>query len=189
MKHILLFLLIGFVVYSCEKDKVPAPIVANDYQSNGNLLILKVDENLESVYEYNLASTVLYNDSLPLYYETNSDGIYNYTYWKFLPNPDTLLRLSSLNSAFFTAQINNNELEYLDNSIPFDSSQFQLIGTQNNFIYSSIWSKIAKLDIVKTYRSSNPNSKIGIHRIIINEYDEQLGFSIPNEKYLIYLAK
>ena len=109
MKHILLFLLIGFVVYSCKKDKVPTPIVANYYQSNGNLLILKVDENLESVYEYNLASTVLYNDSLPLYYETYSDGIYNYTYWKFLPNPDTLLLVESHNSAFFTAQINNNE--------------------------------------------------------------------------------
>ena len=189
MKHILIIFLIGFAILSCKKDKVPAPIEINYYQSNGNLLILEIDDNLEGVYEYNLASTVLNNDSLPLYFETYSDGINNYSYLKFTPNPDTLFQISSNNFTFYTTIIDKNELEILSNSIPFDYPQFQLIGNQNNMDFTSIWSKISKLDIVKTYRSSNPNSKIGINRIIINEYDEQLGISIPNEKYLIYLVK
>lgn len=189
MKQIILIFLIGFSLLSCKKDKVDEPIQTNYYQSNGNLLVLKIGENLEGVYEYNLATTVLNNDSLPLYFETYSDGIKNFSYLKFTPNPDTLFQYSSNNFIFNTALVDKNELQNLSVSIPFDSSQFQLIGTLNNFDYSSIWSKISKLEIVKTYRNSNPNSKIGINRIVINEYDEQLGLSIPNEKYLIYLVK
>jgi hypothetical protein len=189
MKHIVVIFLIGIISFGCKKDKVPAPLEANYYQSNGNLLILKIDDNLEGVYEYNLASTVLNNDSLPLHFETFSDGINNYSYLKFTPNPDTLYKISSNNFSFFSALIDKNKLENLSNSIPFNSLQFQIIGNQNNMDFESIWSKISKLDIVKTYRSSNPNSKIGINRIIINDYDEQLGFSFPNEKYLIFLVK
>jgi len=189
MKHILVILLICLVSFGCKKDKLPAPKETNYYQSNGNLLTLKIGDYLEGVYEYHLASTVLNNDSLPLYFETFSDGINNNSYLKFTPNPDTLFKISSNNFTFFSALIDKNELENLSNSLPFNFSQFQLISNQNNMDFESIWSKISKLDIVKTYRSSNPNSKIGINRIVINEYDEQLGFSFPNEKYLIYLVK
>jgi hypothetical protein len=189
MKQILLLFLLGFVVLSCKKDKVPPPIQTNYYNSNGNLLILKIDDELEGVCEYNLTSIALNNDSLPLYFETYSDGIYEYRYLKFTPNPDTLIQISSNNFTFFNALIDPNELENLSASLPFDSLQFQTIGNQNNMVFSTIWSKISKLDIVKTYRSSNPTSKIGIHRVIINEYDAQLGFNIPNEKYLILLVK
>lgn len=189
MKLLVILFLLGLISFGCKKDKVPAPIVSNYYQSNGNLLILKIDDNLEGIYEYNLALTSLNNDSLPLFFETYSDGLNNYSYLKFIPNPDTLFQISSNNFIFYSILIDKNELEILNNSVPFDSAQFQLIGSQNNFDYSTVWSKISKLEIVKTYRTSNPNSKIGIHRIVINEYDEQLGFSIPIEKHLIFLVK
>ena len=189
MKHSIYLLLIGLVIFSCNKDKVPPLTQTNYYQSNGNLLILKIDDELEGIYEYNLTSIALNNDSLPLYFETYSDGIYEYRYLKFTPNPDTLIQISSNNFTFFNALIDPNELENLSASLPFDSLQFQTIGNQNNMVFSTIWSKISKLDIVNTYRSSNPTSKIGIHRVIINEYDAQLGFNIPNEKYLIFMVK
>ena len=189
MKHSIYLLLIGLVVFSCNKDKVPPITQTNYYQSNGNLLILKIDDELEGIYEYNLTSIALNNDSLPLYFETYSDGIYEYRYLKFTPNPDTLIQVSSNNFTFFNALIDPDELENLSASLPFDSLQFQTIGNQNNMVFSIIWSKISKLDIVKTYRSSNPTSKIGIHRVIINEYDAQLGFNIPNEKCLIFMVK
>lgn len=151
-------------------------------------MILKVDQDLESAYEYNLTSNVLNNDSLPIYFETYS-GLYFNNYLKFAPNPDTLFHNSSKNYTFFTPKIDDTELQSLNNSIPFDSTQFQLIESQNNFDYSSIWSKISNLAIVRTYRNSNPTSKIGITRIVIYEHDEQSGVSVPHEKHLIFLVK
>jgi hypothetical protein len=189
MKHSIYLFLIGLVVFSCNKDKVPPPIQPNYYQSNGNLLILKIDDDLEGIYEYNLTSIALNNDSLPLYFETSSFGINTYSYLKFTPNPDTLIQISSYNFTFHTALIDKKELENLMYSLPFDALLFQGIGNQNNLDFETLWSRISNLDIVKAYRSSNPSSKIGVNRIIINEYDEQLGFSVPNEKHLIYLVK
>lgn len=177
------------LIVGCKKEKVPAPTKTNYYQSNGNLLILKIGDNLDGIYEYNLNSTVLNNDSLPLHFETYSNGINNYVYLKFTPNPDTLLQYSSNNFIFFTTQVDKIELQNLSSSIPFDSAKFQFIGTQNNSSYSSVWSKISNLEIVSTYRNSNPHSKIGINRMVINEYNPQLGFNTPHEKYLIYLVK
>ena len=46
-----------------------------------------------------------------------------------------------------------------------------------------------QLDIVKTYRNSHPTAKIGIQKFIFNEYDPQLEFSAPNEKFLVFLVK
>jgi hypothetical protein len=189
MKPFITIILIGLVSLSCKKDIVPAPIETNYYQSNGNLLILKIGDELEGIYEYNLASTVLNNDSLPLSIETYSNGFNNYYYLKFSPNPDTLYSYASPNFTFYTSLIDKNELQVLDNPIPFDSALFQQIGSQYNFNYSSIWSKISKLYIVKAYRNSNPTSKIGINRIVVDQYDEELGYSIPTEKFLIYLVK
>jgi hypothetical protein len=135
-----------------------------------------------------LASTALINDSLPLYFETNLDGTTNESFLKFNPNPDTLLHISASNSTFFANQIHKNELQSLTDSIPFNATQFQLIGTQNNTDYSLVWSKISNLDIVKTYRNANPNSKIGINSLIINEYNTELELIIPNKKTLGVLS-
>jgi hypothetical protein len=189
MRNMILIFLIASVALACKKDKVPAPVETNYYQSNGNFLILKLDDDLDGVYEFNLPTTALNNDSLPLYFETYSDENNNYSYLKFTQNTDTLFQYTSDNLIFFTTQVDKIELQNLISPVPYDSDKFQLIGSQNNFDYSSIWSKISNLEIVKTYRNSNPNSKIGINRIVINEYNAQLGFSIPHEKHLIYLVK
>lgn len=189
MKHILILFLIGFATLSCRKDKVPPAVESNYYQSNGNLLILKIEGDLESVYEYNLSSTVLTNDSLPLYTQSQSDGLYDYYYQKISPNPDTLLWYSVNNSSFETSQIDENELKQTNYPLPYDSTQFQLIGDNSDIDYSVFWSKISKLDIVRLYRNSNPTSKIGITRITLYELDEELGINLPKETHLIYLVK
>lgn len=106
-----------------------------------------------------------------------------------MPNPDTLFWSSSNDFKFMTNNIEENKLKILNNSITYDSAQFQFLGSQNNTNYSSIWSKVSNLEIVKTYRNSLPNSKIGISRVVINEYNEQLGVSAPVEKYFLFLVK
>lgn len=189
MKPSFLLFLIGIVILSCKKEKIPITQTTNYYQSKGNLLIVKIDDDLESIFEYNLTSTELINDSLPLIVDSYSIGLTNYTCLRFVPNPDTLFQYSSNNFTFFTPKIDKSEFQILINPIPFDSSQFQLIGAQDDFDFSSVWAKISRLDIVKTYRNSHPDSKIGIDSFVINEYDEQLGFSTPTKKYLIFLVK
>ncbi|AEA44568.1 hypothetical protein [Fluviicola taffensis] len=189
MRTPLFFLLIGLIFFSCKKDKIQPTISSNYYQSSGNLLILKIGDSLESVYEYNLASSELTNDSLPLYIDTNSNVVNDYTYWKFSPNPDTLLWNSSTDFSFLTSEIDKTKLQLLNYSIPFDSTKFQLLFPQSNINCSLVWSKISNLDIVKTYRNSYPNSKIGLSKVLINEYDESIGFTVPRIKFLVFLVK
>jgi hypothetical protein len=54
MKNALIIISIGFFLIGCNKDKVQNPIIEeeNYYQSNGNLLILKVGDEFEEAYEY-----------------------------------------------------------------------------------------------------------------------------------------
>lgn len=191
MRKNLIFLFIATTLFGCKKDKVevPTPINTNYYQSNGNLLILEIGEIFENAYEYNLSAIQLNNDSIPISIETESNQVTNFSYWKLLPNPDTLFWSSSNDFKFMTNNIEENKLKILNNSITYDSAQFQFLGSQNNTNYSSIWSKVSNLEIVKTYRNSLPNSKIGISRVVINEYNEQLGVSTPVEKYFLFLVK
>lgn len=191
MKNILMLLVIGFTLFSCKKDKVKTTNSFSNhyYQSDGNLLVLMIGESVECAFEYNLGSTQLNNDSLPVNIETIFDGVNNTSYCRFIPNPDTLFWYSSNDITFMTEKINGNQLLSHNDSIPYDSTQFQLIDSQISFNYSPFWSKASKLDIVKTYRNSLPNSKIGITRLVINEFDEQLGFSLPVEKYLLFMVK
>ena len=91
MKQIVLLIIMSIVVFSsCKKDEVNEPEDSYYYQSTGNLLILKVGDDFESAYEYNLASTELKNDSLQLYAIKDSSNIENMTYYKYSPNADTL---------------------------------------------------------------------------------------------------
>ncbi len=179
-----LLVLLGLTLSACKKAQK-----TNYYQSNGNFLILKVDEKLEAAYEYNLANISLMNDSLPTTYHTFSTGTTQQTFLQFTPNPDTLLEISQSNIMFFTHPIPSENLQQLQNAIAFDSEFFQVIGNSSTINLASIWSKIAKLDIVKTYRNANPSAKMGVQKIIFNEYDSQLGFSVPNEKFLVFLVK
>ncbi len=184
LNYFALFVLTGLALSGCKK-----PEQTNFYQSNGNVLILKVDEKLEAAYEFNLTNTTLVNDSLPLIYHTISNGINQNTVLQFTPNTDTLLMISSNNFTFYSNPIPSENLQQLQSAISFDSAFFQVIGNATNVDLASIWSKIAKLDIVKTYRSTNPAAKIGIQKLNFSEYDPQLGFSVPNEKFLVFLVK
>jgi hypothetical protein len=144
---------------------------------------------LEAAYEFNLANISLVNDSLPITYQTFSNGINQNTVLQLTPNTDTLLLISSNNFMFYSNPIPTENLQQHQNAIAFDSTNFQVLGGSSTIDLASIWSKIAKLDIVKTYRNSFPSAKIGIQKFIFYEYDPQLGFSVPSEKFLVFLVK
>jgi len=184
MKRWLSILVTGLLLISCKKDKVSS---ANYYQSKGNLMIFQIGDSLERAYEYNLFSIQLNNGNLPIsFYSEISDDI---DYWKLLPNQDTLISNSTNDFTFLTDAIESNKLNKMSNSLAVDSSQFQIIGNQNNIDFVGSWSKIAHLEIVQLYRNAYPNSKIGISKIIMNQYNSELGFSIPTEKFIIFLVK
>ncbi len=185
MKKWLSLFAFGILLTNCKKDKVSTP--ENYYQSKGNLMIFQIGDSLERAYEYNLFSIQLNNGNLPIsfYSEINND----FHYCKFLPNQDTLFSYSSNDFTFLTDTIENNNLKRLTNSMTADSIQFQIIGNQNNIDIISSWSKISNLEIVNQYRNAYPNSKIGISKIIMNQYSSELGFSIPEKKFLIFLVK
>lgn len=191
MKNTFLIISFGIVLIGCNKDKVPdaAADENNFYQSAGNLLILKIGDEFEEAHEYNLSSTELINDSLNIEIESYSDGMYQYNYWKYLPNPDTLFWSYSFDFTFYNEPLEPVELLEIDKEIQLDASLFQKILTEINLDYSSIWSKVSRLDIVKTYRDASPNSNIGITRQVINEFDEELGFNVPKEIFILILVK
>lgn len=190
MKNTLLFLLIGLTLFSCKKEEVQKPCNSNNtYQSQGNLLLLGVGETFECAYEYNLASTQLNNDSLPINIETVQGNMFDTTYWKFTPNPNILISNSTNGISFSSNSIDENDLENMSYSLPYDSTQFQLFGNNYNTDSEEIWAQVSKLKIVKSYRDSNPNSKIGIAHIPVFEFNEQLGYKIPVLKHFLFLVK
>jgi hypothetical protein len=190
MKYVLPVIL-AVLILGCNKDKVPE--INNDeasyYQSNGNLLILLIDGDFNRAYEYNLASTELTNDSLRIQVDSESGGLSFKTYWRYLPNPDTLFWQSDNKTTFNEFSIVTSSLEKLSTTVPLDTNLFQKIVIQEDVDYSEIWSEISNLSIVKTYRDALPQSKIGITREIIYELDEDLGFSVPKEVFIVVLVK
>ena len=182
---------------NCKKDKVELPTTTevDYYESTGNTLILIVDDNgeLECAYEYDLDVIQLNNDSLPLVHEVVNGPNDTYYYCKLSPNPDTLYWYSNwFNPNYLTfceERINANQLLHLTTLIPYDSTQFQVFTSNPNIDFASIWSAVSDLDIVKTYRTVLPNSKIGISKRVVMEYNEELGFSLGVQKYFIFLVK
>ena len=180
-------ILLGFL--ACQKDENKYPCTNSDYRSQGNLLILKIGDELESAYEYNLPSTDLNNDSLPLYFESYTSGASSYQLLKFAPHHNALLQFSTQVFTFFAPEIDEKKLatRYAAKSINLNS--FQHIGNTQNAGVETLWAKVSKRSIVHGYLGSNPDGPIGIMRIIVNEYDEQVGFGIPKEKYLLFFTK
>jgi hypothetical protein len=192
MKCAAFILFIALTFIGCNKDKVPNLSDAmNYYQSTGNVLILVVGDTLVATYEYNLPTIQLINDSLPIIYETFPDpnSWHPYYYWKFLPNTDTLFWTTHGSHQFMEDQINNHELLSLNAPVIFDINHFQFIQTSSTIDLQEIWEIVACLDIVKTYREASPTSKIGVSRQVLYIYDEELNFSVPQEKFLIILVK
>ena len=181
--------LLSFLFFSCTKEKVPTSAIPNEYQSKGNFLILQVGTELDAVYEYQLATTELTQNNLPIYHLTMNDGFENYIAWKFIPNDLVLFEQKMSKLTYNATKIEPNVLGSSNESIPFDSTKIQWIGNPSSADLSEIWSKISVLNLVKCYRNAHPNSNIGFYRTLMFIYDEQLGFSIPTEKYLVYLVK
>lgn len=192
MKFEIILLLLALSFFGCKKDNVEnQPEVLNYYQSDGNVLIFVIGDTLEGTYEYNLSTIQLMNDSLPISFVSvpDSNSVFNFVYWKFLPNPDTLFWSNSWSHQFKEDKIGNQALFSLNTSLPFDLNQFQLIETSSNPNILELWEMVSHLEIVKSYRDASPTSKIGISRQVLFQYDEALGFNVPQEKYLIILAK
>jgi hypothetical protein len=181
--------LISFLLFSCTKEKVPTSAIPNEYQSKGNFLILQVGTELDAVYEYQLATTELTQNNLPIYHLTMNDGFENYTAWKFMPNDLVLFDQKMTKVTYNATKIEPNVLGSSNEFIPFDSTKIQWIGNPSSADLSQIWSKVSALNLVKFYRNTHPNSKIGICRIVVYTYNPDFGFSVPSEKYLVFLVK
>ena len=189
MKNLSILLFLSLLFFSCTKEKVPTSAIPNEYQSKGNFLILQVGTEFDAAYEYQLATTELTQNNLPLYHLTMNDGFENYIAWKFIPNDLVLFEQKMSKLTYNATKIEPNVLGSSNESIPFDSTKIQWIGNPSSADLSEIWSKISALNLVKCYRNTHPNSNIGFYRTLMNVYDEQLGLSIPTEKYLVYLVK
>ena len=191
MKQILIWMSLAIIAFSCIKEKVPTSIQKSYYQSNGNFLVLQVGDELEGAYECQLSTTVLSNDSLPLTWNSSVggiDGMEIQSYLKYFPNQDTIVQFVNEQLDYHSPLIDTSLLQKLTVFIPYNPFDFQVITGSNNGNAATIWSKISNLDIVKSYRTSNPIAKIGIQRIVEKVYDPQYGFSVPKEKYLVFLV-
>lgn len=182
-------LLILLALSACTKDKVPIPEAPSYYQSKGNFLILQISDTLEGIYEYNLPNTTLPNDSLPLVWSHFDDGIQVTSHLQFFPNSDTLFTINGNYFNFTVPLIKSVSLEQLDAALIPSQSVFQEMGGPLNIDPEIIWSKIALLDIVQKYRASKPSSKIAIYRASINVYNSELGISLPELKYFVFIAR
>lgn len=105
MKLFYLLLLLSIALQSCQKDKNVGEILPNYYVSNGNLIVLKVSDTLESAFEYNLEEKALQNYSLPLNLQTFSELNGSISYLKLGQNSDTILKISSSGVHFYTPSI------------------------------------------------------------------------------------
>lgn len=186
-------ILIVLFLFSCAKDKVQ-PVVSEgitSYQSDGNFLILVIGDSLETIYEYDLPAIQLANDSLQISVESvpGGTGLNDTLFWKIEANNDTLFWTYSNNFNFMEEDITSDSLLFLCSTLAFNVNQFQFIHSNSNFETEDLWNKVAALEIIKEYRESSPNSKIGISRQVFFTYDEELGFSVPIEKHLMFLVK
>ncbi|WP_205677811.1 hypothetical protein [Brumimicrobium salinarum] len=182
--------MLGFFLFGCKKEQVP-PAEQNHYQSEGNFLLFVVGDTLEAAYEYNLSTIQVNNDTLPILFESQTDGtgMQEYRIWKMQPNDDTLFWTYESSSYFVEDEININDLLFEYAPLPYDSTQFQIISSKLNTDIEQLWTKVSRLQIVKEYRNVSPDSKIGISRQVLYSYNEELSSSVPAEKYLIFFVK
>jgi hypothetical protein len=151
-------------------------------------------DQLEGIAEFYLSEPSLLNDSLPVH--------------SFVDNPNInspviiSLHTTNLDTLFTVPDYNSNEIAYREDFIPraelekttfsmaYPFGLFQINHVSLDFsVIEPLWSECSHYKIVQQYRSANPNSKIGLHRIVLNEYDEEVGFAIPKYKYFFFLAK
>jgi|GEM_PF-1625965 len=190
MKQVIIAVAFGCLLLSCKKDKNIVPVQKSFYESTGNLIVLKIGDSLECAYEYNMSSIALSNDSLPLFYEVDSNYVWPIKFLKFTPNPDTIIRFASdVETKFYTPLIEKNSLKVNTQAISYNESNFQAFDAPIPPELESKWSEVSKLDIVKQYREANPTAKIGIQKVILKEIDLEHHILTSKLKFLIYLVK
>lgn len=186
MKKLSIFILSGFFLFACTKDKVPNKA---DSKINEHFLILMLDDSLETAVEYHLNPFQLENDSITFIRDHVSEGNYSYVYSKFKPTNDILFWTYQNKIQFTENELTSNQLNILEDSISLDKSKIQADIQINNSEIDFIWSKISNLTILKEYKDAKPTNKIAISHIVVQQYDENLGFTIPVQKYLVFLVK
>jgi hypothetical protein len=188
MKRLFVLFLGLLSILGCSKDEVISADNPSYYQPQGNLLILQVGNEFEGAYEFQLNTISLINDSLQIAKYSNPNELHPNSYWKLLPNDDILFLSSSYEVNFGVPMISKDSLQFLFSAFTLDTSSIQLIST-SQINLTELCLKIANLAIVKSYRLSLPNSKIGLARIIMQELNDENGLMIPVEKYLFFLVR
>lgn len=188
--HLLLSL---FLFFSCQKEEITQEI-NNDNQEHsytGDLLLLVVSDTLEAAYTYSINSAELYTDSLPLFFTTSTANPYGDldAHLQFASTSNTLYTRSHIgNLSFNGTMLHQEQLIASYTSIPFDMKKFTIEHLNQKAQIQKSWYKISSLSVVRSYRSFS-KSKISSHRMMVMEFDPDLGFSTPKAKYIFILSK
>jgi hypothetical protein len=180
---------LSFLIFSCTKDKIHQKETQSFYGSRGNIMLLQVGEDLEGIYEYQMASTACQQDSFQLIHVLMNDGNEEYRGWKLASNQPLLYEQHANQINFYAPKIAVDQLEKTSEHLPLDITKIQWFQAPNGIDPTEIWSKISNLAIVKSYRADNPSTKIGICRIVVYTYNPDFGFSVPSQKHLVFLVK
>lgn len=189
MKNFSILLFLSFLFFSCTKGKIHQKETQSFYESHGNMMLLQVGEDLEGIYEYQVESTASQLDSFHLIHVLMNDGNEEYRGWKLASNQPLLYEQHTNHINFYAPKIAVDQLEKSNEHLPLDTTKIQWFSNPNGIESHDIWSKISNLAIVKAYRAQSPTTKIGIKRMVFYTYNPDFGFSVPSEKYLVFLVK
>lgn len=186
-------LLVIIILSACKKEKIEliSPAEAQSfYQSRGNLLILEIGDELEALYEFDFPNLQVDSDTLKLYYDLLPTVLMDpYIVWKMSPHDQVLFYQYQQQLTFLEERIDPSELERIPNASPYDSAQFHRVAGNTSIDSKEIWHRVGNLAILDFYRNQHPLRKMSLLRIVKQEYDEGLGFSVPVERHLLILGR
>lgn len=195
MKASIYLILCILFLSACQKDEISQGVNTDNLAHNymGDLLLLVVSDTLEAAYTYSINSAELYTDSLPIFYTTSTVNPYQDkdVHLHFASTTDTLYTRSHLDTLSFNA--NPLDLKQISTSyhymrIPFLLKDFTIEYPNHKIQIEKSWNKISNLFVVRSYRSA-AMSKVFGHRMVVTEFDPELGFSTPKAKYIFILSK
>ncbi len=171
MKYTFYFLAFLFM-FSCKKEDLNEEnsFVADPtdyYQSQGNLLVLAITPQgeFDFAYEYQIDSIGIVNDSLLIEMTHPTQSSPNEMLSAIvLPGYDTLFYHEPFiyYGEFWEDRIAAHEFYQNNVALAYQETQFQNLETGATFDnFQLLWYGVSKLDIVKDYRNSSPNTKIG----------------------------
>jgi hypothetical protein len=186
---IIALLVTSLLFMHCKKQNILEQRSSILYSSEGNFLILNISDKLVEAYEFQIEIDPSIKDTIPLFFESVHNSIYIETAAFLNSTNDTLYKSKNFDYSFLGQPIPLNKLGITVNQIPFSSVQPQLYGTVDSSKIQDVWEKVYRLSIVNHYHQEKEARTIGFQRIVQNFYNENLGFSVPEERHLIYLLK